>query len=337
MKLPNFDYVKFDSLSKSCEVLEAHGPKAVPVAGGTDLMIALKNRLKTPEVIVDLGGVPGLDQITDAGSEGLKIGPMVTLRHLASHPLIIEKIPVLARAALDVGSIQLQTMGTIGGNLCQDNCCLYYNRPPMLRQTAGPCYKLGGDACHAVRGSKNCWATYCGDIAPVLLALHARVKIAGPRAETVMAAGQLFSGDGTKPQTLTAGRLIAEIQVPAQPAYSGSAYLKMRVRKAIDYPLLGVAVHLALKNDAQTIDHISLAMTAVDKAPVLVEAAGELAGQKLSDERLEHLAEAAYKKAAPINNVSGYTPGYRKNMARVYVRSAVRQALATATGKGGNN
>lgn len=335
MKLPKFDYAKPNSISECCKLLEEHGAMALPIAGGTDLMMAMKNWLKTPKILVDLCGIPNLNQITDLENDGLRIGAMVTLRHLAQNPVVREKYPVLANAALAVGSTQVQAMGTIGGNLCQDNCCLYYNRSPMSRQAMGPCYKLDGDRCHAVKGSKHCWATYSGDLAPVLLALKASVRISDPQGETSIPAEQLYSGDGKQPHTLQFGRVITEIQVPAPPVNCGNAYLKMRVRKTIDYPLLGVAANVVMENDDMAIHDIVLALTAVEKAPLMIKAADELKGQILTDELLDGLAEAAYKQARPISNTYGYTPNYRKNMVRTYVKSAVRQSLERATGQGG--
>jgi len=162
--------------NSTCQLLKEKGDKAQAIAGGTDLMMALKNRLKVPEMLVDLRGLPHLNRISYSDKEGLKVGVLVSLRQLAANSVVKEKYPILSRAALDVGTPQLQAMGTIGGNLCQDNLCLYYNRSPMLRQRLEPCHKLGGNVCHAVRRSKICWATYCGDTAPVLLIYQAKVK-----------------------------------------------------------------------------------------------------------------------------------------------------------------
>ena len=335
MKLPNFDYAKPGSVSECCYLLKEHGPMAIPAAGGTDLMMALKNWIKTPKLLVDLCSIPDLNQITERKDGGLNIGALVTLCQLAEHKMVREEYPVLAKAARDVGSSQLQAMGTIGGNLCQDTCCLYYNRPPMLRQALGPCLKLGGDTCHAVRGSNNCWATYCGDLAPVLMVLNATVKISDAAGDTVTPVHQLFSGDGKQPCTLQPGQVLTEIQVPVPTAHSAAVYLKMRIRKSIDYPLLGVALHLALQPDKKTIGDIALALTAVEKAPIMIATAEELKGKTISDDLVDQLAEAAYKKARPINNTYGYTPGYRKNMARTYGKKAIRQSIDLATGYGG--
>lgn len=335
MKLPTFEYAKPETISECCKLLEENGATALPIAGGTDLVMALKNRLKTPKILVDLFGVQDIGRINETETDGLKIGALVTLRQLARNQSVKEKYPALAKAALDVGSTQLQAMGTVGGNLCQDNCCLYYNRPPMLRQAMGPCLKLGGERCHAVKGSKICWATYCGDLAPVLMAFNAGIVIQDAHAETVIPVHQLYSGDGKKTLTLNAGQLVTGIHVPAPPRVSGCTYIKMRVRKSIDYPLLGVALNLCMEKDNKTIHEITLALTAVEKAPLLIKQAEELKGQTLSDALIDGLAEAAFKKARPINNTYGYTPGYRKNMVRTYVKQAVNASLEFVNRQGG--
>jgi 4-hydroxybenzoyl-CoA reductase subunit beta len=335
MKVPKFEYAEPESISECCKLLEEQGVRAQAIAGGTGLMMALKNRLKVPKMLVDLCCVPNLNHISYSQKDGLKVGALVSLRHVAANAVVGEKYPILVRAALDVGSAQIQAMGTIGGNLCQDTCCLYYNRPPMGRQGLEPCHKLGGDVCHAVPGSEACWATYCGDLAPVLLVLGARVRIVDSKGEKVIPLSELYSGDGRAPHTLHPGQVVHEVQVPGPSVYSGGSYLKLRVRKAIDYPLLGVAVTLALEGASGTLKDVRVALTGVEKAPLLIRAADELKGKKITDEVIEKLAGAAYKQAHPVNNTYGLTPTYRRDMIRIYVRSAVDQSLETAARRGG--
>ena len=138
MKLPEYDYTAPVSVDQACRILKENGDAAEIIAGGTALVGRMKNRQKTPGLLVDLKEIPGMDRIQYGEKEGLEIGAMVSLRHLASHPVIKEKYPVLARAASMVGTVQLQAMGTLGGNLCQDNCCVYFDRPAMWREGSGP-------------------------------------------------------------------------------------------------------------------------------------------------------------------------------------------------------
>ncbi len=333
MRLPAFDYLEPRSVGEACRLLREAGTEANVIAGGTDLVTALKQRLKTPKLVVGLNRIASLRKTSYSNKEGLKIGAMATLRDVASHETVRERYPMLARAALSVGSVQLQAMGTVGGNVCQDNCCIYYSRSPMMRQAIGPCIKLGGNVCHAVKNSKQCWATYCGDVAPVLLALKATVILADEDGEKIVPFKDIFSGKGERPHSLGSGQILTHLQLPPPRTLpSGGTYLKMRVRKAIDYPLLGVAVHLSL--DGGVWKDAAIGLTGVDMSPLLIQSPlGE--GNNDFSRLTEDLAEAAFKSARPIANTYGYSPGYRREMVRVYVRQAMNEAQRIALATGG--
>ena len=335
MKLPKFDYVVPDSIQECSKYMAEQNGKALAFAGGTDLLMALKNRLKNPAMLVDLSGIPALNQIRYSDSDGLKVGAMVTLRQLSKDPVVKEKFPILAQATLAVGDAQLQAMGTVGGNLCQDSCCLYFNRAPMWRQSLDTCHKLGGTACHAVKGSKTCWATYCGDLAPALIALRARVKISGTDGEKCIPLTELYSGDGAKPHTLAPDQVLTEIELPPLRPASGGIYLKMRVRKTIDYPLLGVAVYVTLGDDDDKFEEITVALTGVEKAPICIDGAEAIKENDSPQKIVDSIAESAYQRAHPINNTYGYTPKYRREMVRTYIKSAFQQSVELAKIQGG--
>jgi 4-hydroxybenzoyl-CoA reductase subunit beta len=335
MKLPEFEYAEPDSIQDCCKLLSEQSGEAQIVAGGTDLLMALKNRLKSPATLVDISRISDLNQIHYSDKDGLKVGAMVTLRRFAAHAAVREKYPFLAQTALAVGDAQLQAMGTVGGNLCQDTCCLYYNRQPMWRQNFDPCHKLGGRVCHAVKGSKDCWATYCGDLAPALLVLQASIRIAGSKKDKVVPLNQLFSGDGKKPHTLLPDQLLVEIHIPPVTPHTGGTYLKMRVRKTIDYPLLGVAAGLTVSPSDNRCENISIALTGVEKSPILIEEEQTPIKGDAFDDVIESLAERAYQKAHPINNTYGYSPKYRREMVKFYVKSAARQSIDNMKNQGG--
>ena len=152
----------------------------VNTSGGED-----EKQTKTPGLLVELKEISGMDRIQYGEKEGLKIGAMVSLRNLAPHPVIKEKYPVLARAASMVGTVQLQAMGTLGGNLCQDNCCVYFDRPAMWREGSGPCFKSGGDRCHAVKTGSGCRAVYSGDMGPGLSCMTLAVRCSEKEIQTI--------------------------------------------------------------------------------------------------------------------------------------------------------
>ena len=328
MKLPSFELAEPKSLKRASRLLAERGDRAMVIAGGTDLMQSLKNRLKSPELLVDLYNLPHLNRIEYTTKHGLKIGALVTIRQLANDPVVKDKYPLLAQGASEVGSPQLQVMGTVGGNLCQDNLCLYYNRSPMMRLPLEPCLKLDGTLCNAVSGSQECWAVYAGDLAPVLMALDATITIADSLGKYSIPLSEFFSGDGKRPNRLSAGQILTEISVPSPLPGSGGAYLKMRQRQTVDYALLGVAVHLTLQDGVCRA--LRLALTAVDRAPLLIHEAEQVEGKPIEAEEIEQLAMVASRRARPLNNVIELSPRYRRAMIKVYVRSAIAQAMKLA-------
>lgn len=334
MKLPAFEFAEPDSMEEACRTLAAQNGKAQLIAGGTELLQAMKNYLKFPQVLVSLERIPQLTEIRYAPGSDLTLGSLVTLQSLTDHDNVKEKYSPIAAAAQTVGGPQLQAMGTVGGNLCQDCCCIYYNRPPDLRKRQGPCYKLGGDVCHAVKRSPDCRAVYSGDLAPALIALGAEISLAEPAGEHTIPITEMYSGDGARPLSLKPGQVVKKIRVPEWGHRSGGAYLKLRRRKAIDYPLLGVAAAVTLEDDGESCRSAAVAMTGIDSGPVAIEQAEALAGQPITDDRLNELAEAARSLARPVANVVGFSPRYRRDMVQVYVKMAVEQALADAKTKG---
>lgn len=328
MKLPRIDYLEAQTVQEACAIL-AKGD-VLPVAGGTDLVPSLKHRVKAPAAVVNLKTIRDLNYITYSDKGGLRIGALATLKDLQNNAIIKEKYPALAQAAAAVGTVQLQNMGTVAGNLCLDTRCYYYNQSSFWRSARAACYKAGGEECHVVKRSDRCWACYSGDTAPAFMVLGASVKVVGSKGERVIPLAQLYSGDGKKPIALAADELVAEVQVPARAANSGAAYTKLRIRKAIDFPLLGAAVYLQMQNGA--VKEMRVALTAADSAPIEVADAGKsVIGQKYSEEAIADAMEAAYKKARPVDNVIGGSPPYRKKMARVFVKRAANQAAEQAS------
>ncbi len=332
MKLPRIDYLEANTVQEACALL-ASGD-VLPVAGGTDLVPSLKHHVKVPKAVVNLKAIRDLDHINYSDKEGLKIGALATLRDLQNNATIKSKYPALVQAAAAVGTVQLQNMGTVAGNLCLDTRCYYYNQSNFWRSARPACYKAGGEVCHVVKRSDHCWACYSGDTAPAFMVLGAQVKVAGSKGERVIPLAQLYSGDGKKPVALAADELVTEIQVPALAANSGSGYTKLRIRKAIDFPLLGAAVWLQLDGKDGVVKDLRVALTAADSAPIEIgDVAKTIQGKKYSEENLAEAMEASYKKAKPVDNVIGGSPPYRKKMARVFVKRAANLALQQAQAK----
>ena len=333
MKLPRFEYVRAETLREACRAAVSAGQDGRIIAGGTDILQSLKYRIISVRTLIDIRSLPDLSHISYSDSAGFVVVPLVTLRLLAAYPAVKDKYPLLAQAALSVGSTQLQAMGTIGGNLCQDTRCIYFNLPPMSRQGLDPCYKLGDGKCHVVKGSKVCLATYTGDLAPALLALQAEITVAEGNKEIRMPLIKLFSGRGKRPLTLLPGQVLKEIHVPPPTGHQG-VYLKMRQRKSIDYPLLGVAVNIVPNEAKGTLKEAAVALTAAGTSPLFVAAPAALAEGRDLSSQAAIMAEAAYKAAHPMANMAGYSPNYRREMVKIYVTQAIMQAMAVSTEKG---
>lgn len=330
MKLPSFDYQRPDTAAEACALLREGGKDAHPIAGGTELVLALQNRQRTARLLVDMSGIAGLDQIRYSPETGLRIGSMVTLRQLAAHADVRRYYPLLAQAASSAGSPQIQSMGTVGGNLCQDTCCQYFNRSAGARRTFDLCHKLGGSVCHVVPGSQECWATYAGDIAPALIALGATLWITGADAERRFPVGDLFSGDGARAHTLREGEIVTAIDVPpAATSMAGQTYAKLRQRGTLDYGMLAVAARVEL-DDALECRTLRVVLTGVDRKPVEITEAEIAEGAPLTAPVIRDVAEAARRRAHPMKNLCELPPSYRRQMVNVFVEAAVTQAAAAA-------
>lgn len=331
MSIPRFEFARARTIRDACAQLAAARGGAEVVAGGTELLVAMKHGTRAPRLLVDLTAVPGLDRLVFTPDVGLVIGARVTLARLAADPHVRTHYPAIAEAALAVGTLQLRSMGTVAGNLCQDTCCLYVDRSPQQRHGLVPCHKIDGDRCHVVAESDQCWANYAGDLAPVLLALGASIVVATPAGEAIRPLPALYSCEGIAPITLAAGEIITAIAVPAPPASSGAAYLKLRQRNGLDYPLLGVAAAIALGPDRRC-RHARVALTGVERGPIEIPDAAALEGRTPDDEAFAPVAEAAARRAHPVKNAFGFGPSYRVRMTRPYVVRALRAATARAEG-----
>ena len=215
MKLPKFEFIQPHSLQEACSILGEHDRKAAILAGGTALMVSLRYRLSKPAVVIGLKGLAALDYVGRNGSGGIAIGSMVTLETLEKTPLVLNECPPLAHAVQLVAVPPIRNKATIGGNLCLDTRCIYYNQSEFWRGSLKACFKRGGDVCHAVEKGRRCQAVYQGDLGPVLLALGAQVKIVSAKGEKTIPLAEFFTGSGEKPNVLKPDEILAEVQDPA--------------------------------------------------------------------------------------------------------------------------
>ena len=294
------------------------------VAGGTDLIPNLKRRQFDPEILVQ---VPALTGIEPEEGGGLRLGATVTLSEAADHSALNASFRGFAEAAGQVSSPPLRNAGTLGGNLCVDTRCNYYNQSYEWRMAAGFCMKKDGDICLVAPGSSRCWAISSSDTAPMALVLDAMITLAGPDGERRLPAAALYQDDGIDYLAKLPHEVVTAISLPA-PDGVRSAYVKVRRRPSIDFPLAGAAV--ALRFDGDVVTACRIALTAVASHPLEVPAAGEfMVGKRIEEETLEAVAELAAKPARPLDNAD-LAHTWRKKM----VRHAVREAILRAAGRG---
>jgi 4-hydroxybenzoyl-CoA reductase subunit beta len=294
------------------------------LAGGTDLIPSMRQKLFEPEYVLDLRGIGELRGIRPQADCGAEIGALTTIRTIERSEFLREHYSVLTEAAGTVASPVLRNMGTIGGNICLDTRCLWYNQSLTWRKGCGFCVKKDGDLCHVAPGGTKCWAAFSGDTPPALLCLNAEIEIASAEGIRRIPLSDFYTGLGDNYRRLQPNELVTRVFLPPSSAGYRGVYRKLRVRGSIDYPLAGVAV--VMKRSNGHVADARIGITAVNPAPLLVKGASELLSGKVVDEAL---AEAAGDLAAKISKpltTSALTPEYRRQMIRVFTKRAVLAA-----------
>ena len=326
MSLPPFKLLRPRSIEEAIARLAEHGGNIRVLAGGTDLIPSMRQKLFEPEYVLDLRGVSAMRGITPLSGGGVEIGALTTLRAIERSDFLRQHYPVLTEAAATVASPVLRNMGTIGGNICLDTRCLWYNQSLTWRKGCGFCIKKDGDLCHVAPGGTKCWAAFSGDTPPALLCLHAEIEIAGPHGLRRIPLHDFYTGLGDTYRKLQTNELVTRVILPASSAGYRGVYRKLRVRGSIDYPLAGVAV--VIKRSNSHIADARIGITAVNPAPLLVKGATELLTGRSVDEALAEAAgDLAAKMSKPLTT-SALTPEYRREMIRVFTKRAVLAAAA---------
>lgn len=308
-------------------VVGTPGLRVMIVAGGTDLYPNMKRRQFTPEVLVSLrravDGTIGAATASDAGSDTFRIGAGSTLTHVSEHPLVRSRYPALAIAAGLVSTPQLRNMGTIGGNICLDTRCNWYNESLFWRTAEGFCMKTHPSVvCRVATSSPRCLAVASADTVPALMALGAQVRVRSLDGERVVDVADLYQEDGIRYLTLRRDEIVGEVVLPPSDGWR-STYLKARDRNSFDFPIVGLAAAVRMYGGA--VADARLAVTAVASRPILVDAArSALVGSRLDDDAIAAAAEAAFKAARPMDNTSS-TIAQRKRTVSVFATRALRE------------
>lgn len=323
LRLPKMDHVFPSTVKEACSLLEQNKGEAKVLAGGTDLLVACKLRNIKPTLLVSLKKIPELKGIAYQEKTGLRIEAMAHLNEIRYNPYITKYYPALSQAAAAIGTPQLREMGTIGGNLCLDTRCIYYNQSDNWRKSRAVCFKMGGDICHVIPKGKKCYATFSGDIAPALIALNAKAKLISCSGERVIPVEDIYSGNGKKPLSLRTDEVLSEIIIPTPIEKQSSVYLKYRLRKAICFPLVGVGV--SVRSGAKgIITDFKVVLTGVGPNPITIPNREPLfEGKPLTQELVDQIEETATHAGNPVANTPGSTPSYRRRMAGILTRRAM--------------
>src|SRR5689334_4851328 len=271
MSLPTFKFLRPRSLRQAVDYLARHSNELAILAGGTDLLPSMKQKLFMPAYVMDIRGIEEIQGIHVREGAGVEIGALTPLSAIEDSEFIRRSYRVLHEAAMTVASPILRNMGTLGGNICLDTRCVWYNQSLLWRKSCGFCLKKDGDLCHVAPGGKFCWATFSGDTPPALLCLDAEIEIAGPSGTKRVPLRDFYVNDGIVRLHLTSDQIVTRVFLPRSSSGWRGSYQKLRVRGSIDYPLAGVAVALRVEAKSQRIEDARVAITAVNPAPHLVK------------------------------------------------------------------
>jgi xanthine dehydrogenase YagS FAD-binding subunit len=322
-ELPPLEHIDAASVSEAVRWLGHYGERAKLLAGGTDLLGLMKDhitgaKMPMPDVLINIKAVPGMDAVVSGPDGGLRIGATVRLADLERHPVVLDRYPALAQAAASVATMQIRHMGTVGGNLCQRPWCWYF------RHRDFECFKRGGKQCFALPGNHSTYFSFLGlgicimahpsDLAPALMALGARVRIAGPDGERSVPVEQFFKGPRSVSETvLRPADVVTAVDVPASPAGSRSAFIKHRIRDTWDFALSEVAVAWAPGAP------VRIALGGVAPYPFrATDAETVLGSEPMTPASIQRAADAVLAKARPLA-----TNAYKVDVTRAIVKRAL--------------
>jgi len=322
-RMPDFNLARPTTYAEAAALLAAD-PGARLLGGGTDLLPNLRRGLEKPALLVDLSAVDGrADLALDAG--GLVIGAGVTLAQLASDERLGGPWAAIGEAARAAAGPGHRTVATLGGNLCLDTRCVFYNQSEWWRASNNYCLKRGGDTCHVAPQGKRCHAAFSGDLAPALIALDARAELLSQRGTRRIPLADCYRDDGAASLTIERDEVLVRVHMPASPRVSG--YRKARVRGGMDFPLAGVAVSLAVRDGV--LSELRVALTGTNSHPLHLQGTEALLGRPLDEEGLTALAKLVQKQVSPMRSTA--TPSnYRRLVAASLAQRLVSELAGTA-------
>ncbi|MFM9882043.1 MAG: FAD binding domain-containing protein [Burkholderiales bacterium] len=320
MRLPWFSYRSPATIAEAAAILAGEGPSAMIVAGGTDLLPNMKRKQQVPKTLVSLRNVAGLKRI--ANGTGLTLGGALTLTDVVAAEQVRSGYRALWQAAAQVATPHLRNMGTLGGNLCLDTRCTYYNQNYEWRKAIDFCMKKDGTICWVATKSRLCLAVSSTDTAPALIALGAKVRLASTRGEREVALADLYRNDGMDYLTRTSDEILTEVLLPDAHGWQ-SSYWKLRRRGSFDFPVLGVAAAVRMRTDG-VVEDARIVLGACAPRPIVTKASELLVGKRLTDDVIAIVGAKAASQAKPMDNTD-FDLYWRKDVVSNFVGYALRE------------
>ena len=322
MRLPLFEFRAPQTVAEAVRILDGEGPEAMPLAGGTDLLPNMKRRQQVPKTLMSLQHIQGLHHV-ELSDSGSRLGACVTLSEIAAERRFRNGMTALAQAASFVATPQIRNMATLGGNLCLDTRCNYYDQNYEWRKSIGFCLKKDGDICWVAPGSAKCMAVSSTDTAPALMALGARVRLVSRSGEREVPLSELYQNDGIRYITRQPGELLTEVLLDSFEGWK-STYWKLRRRGSFDFPVLSVAAAVRLSDQGLVADARIVVGSVACLPLVATEASRSLVGRPLDQESIAQAAALGARIAKPLDNTD-FDMTWRKRVTAEFVTYALRE------------
>ena len=322
MRLPLFEFRAPRTLEEAARILNGEGSNAMPLAGGTDLLPNMKRRQQVPRTLMSLRHIESLTQI-QLGDSGTRLGACLTLSDIAEDKRFRNGMMALVQAASQVATPQIRNMATLGGNICLDTRCNYYDQSYEWRKAINFCLKKDGTTCWVAPGSPKCVAVSSTDTAPALIALGARVRLVSSGGEREVALSELYNNDGVNYIRRRADEILAEVLLDSLRGWR-STYWKLRRRGSFDFPVLSVAAAARFSGSGAIEEARIVVGSAASRPLVAAEAAKFLLGRSLNQETIAEAAGIAARIAKPLDNTD-FDMTWRKRVTAEFVTYALRE------------
>jgi 4-hydroxybenzoyl-CoA reductase subunit beta len=323
MRLPRFDYRKPSGLEECLDLLQEHGGRARLLSGGTDLLMNMKYRVAKPDLVIGIKGLQEVSQIVPDEKGYCNIGASVTLSEIVAHKQIASEFPSFHKAVQSVASKHIRNMGTLGGNICLDTRCWYYNKTKWWRDAREVCHKMGGRECHAIKGSPRCHAINSSDTVPALISLGARARIVSKGQERVVQLKDFFQDNGAHSTVLAPEEMVSAILIPRDNSAAVTTFIKTAMRKGIDFSMGSIAGFFSYNGKSQ--GELRLVINCISSAPIsLKKTVQVIAEDGFTDAAIEMAALTARSELGALTNVFT-SAGYKRHLAEVLVKRALNE------------